>query len=52
MTNWQHPRFHAFYAVATSYEGTIGNLLGRMISGVGFTWVRFDSFSLTAIRLL
>ena len=51
VTNSQHPRFHAFYAVATSYAGTIGNLLGRIISSVGFMWVRIDSYSLPAIRL-
>lgn len=43
VTNWQHPRFHAFFPVATSHAGTIGNLLGRMISSVGFSWVRLCS---------
>ncbi|KAM3184832.1 hypothetical protein ACTXT7_007597 [Hymenolepis weldensis] len=37
-THWNHPRFHAYFAMANSYPAVCADIIGSAIGGMGFTW--------------
>jgi aromatic-L-amino-acid decarboxylase len=38
LTNWQHPRFFAYFAVTASEPGVLAELLAAAINNVALTW--------------
>ena len=38
LTNWQHPRFFAYFAVTSSEPGILAELLAATLNQVGFLW--------------
>ncbi|VDL59240.1 unnamed protein product [Hymenolepis diminuta] len=38
VTHWNHPRFHAYFAMANSYPAVCADIIGSAIRGMGFTW--------------
>nr|CDS34394.1 aromatic amino acid decarboxylase [Hymenolepis microstoma] len=38
VVHWNHPHFHAYFAMANSYPAVCADIIGSAIGGIGFTW--------------
>ncbi|EUB55630.1 Aromatic-L-amino-acid decarboxylase [Echinococcus granulosus] len=38
VTHWNHPHFHAYFAMANSYPAVCADIISSAIGGIGFTW--------------
>ncbi|KAM3179336.1 hypothetical protein ACTXT7_000814 [Hymenolepis weldensis] len=38
VAHWNHPHFHAYFAMANSYPAVCADIIGSAIGGIGFTW--------------
>lgn len=43
ITQWQHPRFHAYFPAGNSYPSILGDMLSGAIGGVALNWVSHRS---------